>query len=133
MNQKTVKYVTLFLTILFIGIISLERMPGVMTATADQYVKLMFNLFEISLLDDITHGLSGILGIIALWKGYRHSVYFLMLIGGYYSLDATFFIINGFVTGQSLVDNLSLNIPHIGITILVVYALSKSLKKIELH
>lgn len=131
--MKIVKYTTAFLTALFIGIVLLERVPGVMTPTADQYESFMFHLFKISLLDDITHGLSGLLGLFALWKGYRMSVYFLMLIGGYYALDATFFLINGFITGQSMVDNIMLNGPHIGITVLILYALSKALKSIEIR
>ncbi len=131
--MKIVKLATLFLTALFIGIVLMERIPGVMIATADKYESLMFGLFKISLLDDITHGISGLLGILALIKGYRYSVYFLILIGGYYSLDALFYIINGFITGQSTVDNLMLNGPHIGITVLIIFALSKSLKSIELR
>ncbi len=100
--------------------------------TSEQYESLMFGLFKISLLDDITHGLSGVLGLLALFAGYRYVVYYLMLVGGYYALDATFFILNGIFTNQPIVENLSLNIPHIGITVLVIYALRNSLKKIEL-
>ncbi len=131
--NKIVKLITLFLTVLFVGIVLMERIPGVMIATADKYESLMFGLFKISLLDDITHGLSGLLGLYALIKGYRYSVYFLMFIGGYYSLDATFFIINGFITGQGFIENIMLNGPHIGITALIIFALFKSLKKIELN
>ncbi len=130
--MKKSKYVAMFLTALFIGIVLLERVPGVLVPTSEQYEWLMFGLFKISLLDDITHGLSGILGVVALLSGYRWWVYYLMLIGGYYSLDATFFIINGFVTGQPFVDNFLLNVPHIGIMALVIYALHNSLKKIDL-
>ncbi len=131
--MKTVKLITLFLVVLFIGIVFIERVPGVMIATADKYESLMFGLFRISLLDDITHSLSGLLGALALIKGYRYSVYFLLLIGGYYALDATFFVINGFITGQSVIENIMLNGPHIGITILVILALSKSVKKIDIR
>ena len=131
--MKTVKLITLFLVVLFIGIVLIERVPGVMIATADKYESLMFGLFRISLLDDITHSLSGLLGALALIKGYRYSVYFLLLIGGYYALDATFFVINGFITGQSVIENIMLNGPHIGITILVILALSKSVKKIDIR
>jgi hypothetical protein len=94
---------------------------------------LMFGLFKISLLDDITHGISGILGVIALLSGYRWTTKYLMLIGGYYSLDATFFIVNGIVTKQPFIDNFMLNAPHIGITVLVAFALFKSVKKIDLY
>ena len=55
-----------------------------------------------------------------------------MFIGGYYALDATFFLINGFMTGQKFIDNIVLNGPHIGITVLIIFALYHSIKKIEL-
>lgn len=131
--MKQSKYVTIFLTALFIGIVLLERVPGVMVPTSEPHESLMFGLFKISLLDDITHGVSGLLGLAALLAGYRYTVYFLMLVGGYYTLDAIFFVLNGFFTGQSIIENISLNIPHIGIAVLVVYALRKSLKSIELR
>lgn len=130
--MKVSKYVTIFLTALFIGIVLLEQMPGVMTPTDDPHEAFMFGLFKISLLDDITHGISGILGLGALFLGYRMRVFYLMLIGGYYALDALFFVVNGFFTGQSLVENILLNGPHIGITVLVAYALWASLQSIEL-
>lgn len=130
--MKTSKYVALFLTTLALGIVLIERIPGVLIPTDIPYESLMFGLFEISLLDDITHGLTGILGIIALCAGYRWTVKYLMLIGGYYALDALFFITYGFMTGQPIVDNLLLNGPHIGITLLVAYALSKSVTYVAL-
>jgi hypothetical protein len=130
--MKTVKYVTVVLTIAFVGIVLLEQVPGVMTATVNQYESLMFNLFEISLLDDITHGVSGLLGLFAIWGGYRMMVKYLILVGGYYTLDALFFVINGFATGQSLTNNFLLNGPHIAISIAVYIALKASIIRLEL-
>ncbi len=131
--MKISKYIAIFLTALFIGIVAIERLPGVLVPTAEPYEWLMFGLFKISLLDDITHGISGLLGLIALFAGYKWTVKFLMLVGGYYALDATFFIVNGIVTKQPLIDNILLNGPHIGITVLVAFALLKSIKKIDLY
>ena len=130
--RLAVLLVTAFLSALFIGIVCIERLPGVLVPTAEMYEWLMFGIFKISLVDDITHGISGILGLLAIMGGYHWSVRYLMLIGGYYALDATFFVINGFMTGQSLVDNLLLNGPHIGITIVVAYAFSRAVRRIEL-
>ncbi len=130
--MKTAKYIALFLSAGFLGIVLLEQFPGVMTPTSEEHVKLMFKLFEISLLDDITHFLSGLFGFIAVFCGYRWTVKYLMLIGGYYTLDALFFVVNGFATGQPIGDNLALNLPHIIIVALVAYALAKSVKRIEL-
>ena len=130
--MKISKYIAIFLTVLFIGIVSIERIPRVLVATDTAYESLMFGLFKISLPDDITHGISGLLGVAALLGGYRWRVKYLMLVGGYYALDATFFVINGIFTGQNLIDNILLNGPHIGITALVIFALYHSVKKIEL-
>ena len=130
--MKTVRYVTIFLTALFIGIVLLERVPGVLTDTAVPHEWLMFGLFKISLVDDITHGISGILGLIALSLGYRASTYYLMLIGGYYTLDALFYLVNGVFTKMSLIDNILLNGPHIGISVLVIFALAQSIKYVAL-
>ncbi|MHB8652116.1 MAG: hypothetical protein ACYC8S_03205 [Minisyncoccota bacterium] len=131
--MKTAQYITVFLTVLFIGIVAIERLPGVLVNTDVLHEWLMFGTFKISLVDDITHGLSGIFGALALAGGYRWMVRYLMVIGGYYALDALFFVVNGFATGQGIVDNLLLNGPHIGITVLVVYALVKSVKRVELN
>jgi len=131
--MKFAKLTAIFLSALFIGIVSIERIPGVLVATNEPYEWLMFGAFKISLLDDITHGLSGLLGIAAVWAGKRWIVKYLMLVGGYYSLDALFFVVNGFATGQGLFDNLLLNGPHIGITILIYFALSKSVGHIQLQ
>lgn len=131
--MKIARYTAIFLTVLFIGIVSIERLPGVLVPTDVPYEFLMFGLFEISLLDDITHGVSGLLGLFALIAGYHWTVKFLMLVGGYYTLDALFFIIYGFFTGQGIVDNILLNGPHILIAIVVYYALLKSVKRIELN
>ena len=130
--KLSVKLVTLYLTVLFIGIVCIERLPGVLVDTAVAHEWLMFGVFKISLVDDITHGLSGIVGLLALMGGYRWSVRYLMVIGGYYALDALFFVVNGFATGQDVIGNLLLNGPHIGITVLVIFALYMSVRKIEL-
>ncbi len=131
--MKITKYVGLFLTTLFIGIVLIERFPGVLTDTTVPYEWLMFGLFKISLLDDITHGISGFFGIMALLGGYRWTIKYLMLIGGYYSLDALFSLVNGVFTGQTFIENFMLNAPHVGITVLVAFALYTSVKNIELR
>ncbi|MEN9622166.1 MAG: hypothetical protein RLZZ67_600 [Candidatus Parcubacteria bacterium] len=130
--MKIAKYITLFLVVGFFGIVLTEQLPGAMVPTAEPHVSLFFGLFEISLLDDITHFLSGLLGIIAVIAGPKWMVKYLMIIGGYYFLDASFFVINGFATSQPIMENLALNFPHIVITALVAVALSKSVKNIEL-
>lgn len=130
--RNIVRYIAMYLTALFVGIVLIERVPGVLVDTTTPYEWLMFGIFKISLVDDITHGLSGIFGIVALLKGYRWTVKYLMVIGGYYALDALFYVVYGFFTGMGVISTFLLNGPHIGITVLVVFALWKSVKHIEL-
>ena len=130
--MKIAQYIAAFLSALFIGIVLIERVPGVLVDTAVAHEWLMFGLFKISLLDDVTHALSGIAGIAALIMGPRWTVKYLMTIGGYYALDALFTVVYGFLVGQGIVYNFMLNGPHIGITFLVVIALHYSVKKIAL-
>jgi hypothetical protein len=130
--MKITKYIALFLTAGFLGIVLIERVPGVLVATEVPYEWLMFGLFKISLVDDITHGLSALFGIIALVSGYRTIVKYLMIIGSYYALDALFFLVNGFMTGMPLVQNIMLNLPHVFIGVLVYFAISRSVRNIEL-
>ncbi len=130
--KKIAILIAIFLTILFAGIVTIERFPGVLVDTTTQYEWLMFGLFKISLIDDITHGISAILGAIALLKGYRWTIKWLMLIGGYYSLDALFSLVFGVVTRQGLVENFLLNGPHIGISALVAFALYTTVAHISL-
>jgi len=131
--MKTAKYIAMFLTALFIAIVLIERIPGVLVDTDVKNEWLMFGLFKISLLDDITHGISGLIGAAALILGYRWTVKYLMLVGGYYSLDALFFVVNGFAVGQGVVGNILLNGPHIMIGILVFIALRCSVESIALR
>ncbi len=131
--MKITKLVGLFLTTLFIAIVLVERVPGVLVDTTIPHEWLMFGLFKISLIDDITHGISGFFGIVALLKGYSWTVKYLMLIGGYYALDALFSLVNGVFVGQGIVENFMLNAPHVGITVLVIVALYASVKRIELR
>jgi hypothetical protein len=130
--MKIVKYIALFLAIGFFGIVIAERFPGAMVPTSEPDVSIFYGLFKISLLDDITHFLSGLFAIIAVIAGYKWTVKYLMIIGGYYFLDALFYVINGFATHQPVVDNFLLNVPHIIIATLVFVALKKSVKNIEL-
>lgn len=132
-NIKITKIIAWILSLTFIGIVLLEQVPGVMTPTADPYESLMFNLFKISLLDDVTHGLSGILGLLSIYKGRKWIVKWVLLIGGYYSLDAIFATINSMLIGEPASTWISLNFPHYGITTLCIIALYFGVKDISIN
>src|SRR5689334_8701174 len=114
--MKITKYVVLFLSVMFVAIVLIEQIPGVLVPIAGSTTDfLMFGLFKISLLDDITHLLSGLVGFYTLFRGYRMQVRYLAIFGSYYALDATFYILYGLVSHQPLIDNFLLNVPHVAI------------------
>jgi hypothetical protein len=119
------------LSLTFIGIVLLERVPGVMTPTADPYESLMFNLFKISFLDDVTHGISGLMGLFAIWHSRKMIIKWMMTIGGYYSLDAGFHTIYALLIGEEFMHWFPINAPHYGITILCIIGLYFGVKNIE--
>jgi hypothetical protein len=132
--MKITKYIVLFLSVLFVGIVAIEQIPGVMVpaSSGEEVEYLMFGLFKISLLDDITHLISGLAGLYVLFRSHKMRVYYIILFGSYYTLDALFFILNGFATRQPLVDNLLLNIPHLGISFLSMFVVYATVRRIEL-
>jgi hypothetical protein len=130
-NGKITKICAWVLSLTFIGIVLLERVPGVMTPTSDPYESLMFNLFKISFLDDVTHGLSGLMGLFSIWKGKDMIVKWMMLIGGYYCLDAGFHTVYALLVGEEFMHWFPINAPHYGITILCIIGLYFGVKNIQ--
>jgi hypothetical protein len=119
------------LSLTFVGIVLLERVPGVMTPTADPYESLMFNLFKISFLDDVTHGLSGLFGLFAIYKGKKMIIKWMMVIGGYYALDAGFHTVYALLISEPFMHWFPINFPHYGISLLCIIGLYFGVKNIE--
>jgi hypothetical protein len=88
--------------------------PSFVTAVHGEE-RTLFDLFKISLLDDVTHGVTAIAAVVAAAHSRRASVLFLTAFGFYYALDAIFFLTYGVLSHQAPLANLMLNAPHVGI------------------
>jgi Domain of unknown function (DUF4383) len=73
----------------------------------------LLGLYTISLLDDVTHGLSAILLLVAALHSARASRLALTAFGWYYAYDAVIYIVTGVLQMKPLGENLGLNIPHV--------------------
>ena len=80
----------------------------------------MLWLFEISLIDDITHGMTALCGLMALCLWKKYSWIYLILFGGYYACDALFFCTYGNFNDASFLDDFLLNAPHIAVSSLML-------------
>ncbi len=92
-------------------VVALGWIPGI--SPHEGHERMMFNAFLISAVDDITHGLTALAAFAAAFHSDRASRLFLVTFGSYYGLDATFYLLNGFVNDLSWTADILLNLPHV--------------------
>jgi arginine exporter protein ArgO len=100
--------------LLFTLVVALGYVPSFVTAVHGEE-RILFDLFKISLLDDVTHAGTALAAVVAAATSTRASLLFLTAFGFYYALDAAFYLAYGVLSGQAPLDNLMLNAPHIAI------------------
>lgn len=101
-------------------VVVLGWIPGISPHAGHE--RMMFNAFAISAVDDITHGLTALLAFAAAFHSERASRLFLVTFGSYYALDATFYLLNGFVNDLSWQADIMLNLPHVVVSTIMLAA-----------
>ncbi|HEV7991002.1 MAG TPA: DUF4383 domain-containing protein [Gemmatimonadaceae bacterium] len=110
-------------SVIFVIVVVMGWMPHNITAmqmTPDGPERTMFGLFKMSMLDDVTHGLSALLLLAACSKSRQASLLALTAFGWYYACDAAFYLINGFISHKPLMSNVMLNLPHVLIAVIML-------------
>jgi len=85
---------------------------------------MLMGLYTISLLDDVTHGLSALLFVAGSLHSARMSRLALTAFGWYYAYDATIYLVTGVLQGKPMGENIGLNLPHViisGIMLCLAY------------
>ncbi len=93
------------------GVVAMGWVPG--WYTMDGAERKLFGLFALSPLDDITHGTTALAFALAAWRGTASQRLAFVTFGSYYALDATFFLMNGFVNELTWAQDIALNMPHV--------------------
>lgn len=106
-----IRKVTFGFAILFAVVVAMGYIPQFITHEGGE--RLMFGLFRISPLDDITHGITAVAALAAALTSTAACLLFLTAFGWYYALDALFFLTNGFFNELSWMQDLMLNLPHV--------------------
>lgn len=75
--------------------------------------RIQFGLFQLTLIDDVTHGVTALAALLAGFTSRRMSLLFLTAFGWYYALDATFFLTYGLMNERTWIQDLLLNLPHV--------------------
>ena len=92
--------------------------PG-MTMAPDEH--MLLGRYRISVLDDVTHGLSALLFLVAGLHSGRASRLALTAFGWYYAYDATIYLVTGFLQQKGVADTILLNLPHVVISGIMLY------------
>ena len=120
-SDKTVRVGAFVFSIFFAVVVALGYMPGLngqphvhhpgMSMEPGEH--MLMGLYRISLLDDVTHGLSAILFLVASLHSARASRLALTAFGWYYAYDAIIYLVTGVLQSKPLGENIGLNIPHV--------------------
>ena len=123
-SDKTVRVGAFVFAIFFAAVVLLGYMPGIngqphvhhpgMSMEPGEH--MLMGLYRISLLDDVTHGLSAILFLVAALHSARASRLALTAFGWYYAYDAVIYLVTGVLQGTPLGQNVGLNLPHVVIS-----------------
>jgi hypothetical protein len=73
----------------------------------------MMGLYMIGAADDVTHGLTAVLFLLAALLSAKASRLALLAFGWYYAIDASIYLITGVVQDKPVISNILLNLPHV--------------------
>ena len=82
--------------------------------------RTMWGLFQMSLIDDITHGVTAIALLLGAIASTRAAALALTAFGWYYACDALFFLTWGFFNDKPWTADLALNLPHVILSIVML-------------
>jgi hypothetical protein len=117
-----IRKVTFGFAVLFAIVVALGYIPQYVTHEGSE--RLLFGLFRLSMLDDITHGITAVAALGAALTSIPACYLFLTAFGWYYMLDAIFFLTNGFFNELTWMQDIMLNMPHVligGLMLWLVY------------
>ncbi len=106
-----VRRLTLAFAVLFAFVVASGYVPGFYTVEGGERVQ--WGLFRLTLLDDITHGVTALAALLAGATSRKLSLLFLTAFGFYYALDAVFFLTYGLFNEKPWIDDVLLNLPHV--------------------
>jgi len=73
----------------------------------------MLGLYMIGVADDVTHGLTALIFLLAAATSAAASRLALLAFGWYYAVDASIYLVTGLVQHKPFMSNILLNIPHV--------------------
>ena len=116
--------------ILFGLVVASGWMPQTTTSmhmTADGPERMMWGLFAMSKLDDVTHGVTALMLLVGALHSRKGATLAFTAFGWYYACDAVFYLIDGALNHKPVLSNIALNLPHVvlsSVMLSIAYVLS---------
>jgi len=98
--------------VLFAAVVAVGYWPPFITPINAEE-RMLFDLFAISLLDDITHSVTAVAALAAALLSHRTTRLFFIAFGSYYALDAVFYLTYGLFNDLTWLQDVLLNLPHV--------------------
>jgi hypothetical protein len=113
-SDRTLRISAAGFAVVFCLVVALGYVPSFNVTVANE--RMLFGLFMLSPLDDITHGLTALAAAVAAAHSGRAARLFFTAFGWYYALDAVFFLCYGAVNDKPWLADVMLNLPHVAIS-----------------
>jgi len=128
-SDRVIRISAFIFALFFAFVVVLGYIPGLNAPLhhhhgGDPGEHMLLGQYTISLIDDVTHGLSALLLLAASLYSARMSRLALTAFGWYYAADAVIYLVTGVLQHTPIGSNLLLNLPHVvlsGIMIALAY------------
>ncbi len=103
-------------SVLFGLVVASGWMPQTTTSmhmTADGPERMMWGLFAMSKVDDITHGVTALMLLVGALHSRKGATLAFTAFGWYYACDAVFYLLDGAFNHKAILSNIALNLPHV--------------------
>lgn len=117
-SDRTLRWGAFGFGVLFVAVVALGFHPA--ANAGHEHVGLtskgehsMFGLYMIGTADDVTHGLTTLLLLLAAAISGPWSRVALTAFGWYYAFDAAIYLVTGIIQGDGVVSTVMLNLPHV--------------------
>lgn len=116
--EKTLRWSALGFGLFFALVVALGYLPSANAGMGHVSMQgsgehQMFGLYMIGAADDVTHGLTALVFLLAAASSANASRLALLAFGWYYAIDASIYLVTGVVQHKPVVSNILLNLPHV--------------------
>jgi hypothetical protein len=119
-SDRTIRLSAFGFALFFALVVVLGYLPGLNAPIHQHHAgggdpgeHMLLGQYRISLIDDVTHGLSALLLLVASLLSARMSRLALTAFGWYYAADAVIYLVTGVLQRTPIMSNLTLNLPHV--------------------